>query len=203
MHVEIDTTGKPARTWRWLWWVLALGVIAGALYFFVADSAFVATTPQRPGGGISAPVTKDSFREMTLAQGSGWHGFDTLRIYADGTGYAVIGKDHEGAAKLPITLPEPAMQELMAALNADHVGRLKGSYSIGIHDGSQGFVQVMTANGTVTSWLDNYFTPLHHLYEFAEKHVWNEIRLQQQPPGLDRNYDRQAEYYRVFPKRTR
>lgn len=157
------------------------------------------TRPQKAGRGISEPVTKKTFRELTLAQGSGQTGFDTLRIYADGTGYVVVGEDFVGAAKLPITLSDAVMNELMAAIRADHVASLQGSYSSSLNDGAQAFVQVVTSRGTVETWFSNYFTPLHHLWEFANKHVWEDVLRTDPPPLLDRSYDRQEEHYRVFP----
>lgn len=154
------------------------------------------TRPQRSHRTVPE-VTGDSFREVTIAQGSGLGGFETIRLFSDGSGYAVVRLSDTHAARVPIRLPPRQLALLVRAIQQDQLHRIRGMYSSGIADGTQGFVELVTSAGKVNSWLDNYFVPVAHLYAFCNEQIWPQVS-----PRLSlirgRKYDSQEEYNRVF-----
>lgn len=155
------------------------------------------TRPQQGNRG-SPEVTDESFREITVAQGSGMDGFETIRIFSDGTGYAVAPLDNSRAARVPLYLSHQQLTLLVRAIQQDRLRHIKGMYSSGADDGTQGFVELVTSRGRVYSWLDNYFEPASHVFEFCNQHIWPEVSRRAPAYRLQRNFNFQEEYYRVF-----
>jgi hypothetical protein len=173
---------------------------------FGEDRPMTSFTPQPPGTVTAGPITKDTFQEITIAQGSGFMGFDTVRIFRDGSGYVVIG-DFEsqsgslpGGAKIPISLDAAAFDALLRAIQLDKAHQLHAIYTSELNDGCQAFIELRSTNGCTRSWLDNYFRPVRNLYAWANQHVFPKITSMQPSPKLRKNYDLQEEYHRVFPK---
>ncbi len=158
------------------------------------------TKPQ-PGHRVLPEVTGESFREITVAQGSGINGFETIRIFADGTGYAIGVLDDGRAVRVPLHLSPPQMALLLRAIRQDRLRQIQGLYSSGICDGTQGFVELVTATGRVYSWLDNYFEPVSYLFAFCNQHIWPEVRRTAPAYRTQRHFDLQEEYDRVFHHR--
>jgi hypothetical protein len=166
------------------------------------------TEPQKGTRSLVEP-NRRNFREMTIAQGSGLDGFDSLRIFADGKGYAVVGLSWAGPPKdfrprrlkgiqVPIQLSSAKLDGLLTAMRQDQLHRIKGQYSSGLADGSQGFVEAATSGGRVYSCLDNYFEPVAHTYQFCNEEIWPQVR-RDAPQSLSQpRYDLQEEYHRVF-----
>lgn len=165
--------------------------------------ALTSTTPQPNRATAIGTVTRTTFREITIAQGSGMEGFNVIRIYADGTGYATAGDFGHGAATIPLSLSASTMDGLYQAIKKDRPEDWQASYSSDLNDGAQGFAELQTTAGTTRCWLNNYFVPVGHLYAFCNQEVWPVVKATKPPPKLKKNYDLQAEYYRVFPKSAR
>jgi len=162
---------------------------------------FSKTRPQ-PGGHRLSLVSRESFREVTVAQGSGRDGFDTIRIFADGSGYAVVGLSESRAFRVPLRLSGQQLDLLIRAIQQDQIGRIKGMYSSGAADGTQGFVELVTSSGRVYCWLDNYFVPVSHTYAFCNQHVWPDVVRRRSLFRIQRHFNLQEEYSRVFHNET-
>lgn len=154
----------------------------------------------RPQAGAHRPLQVDheGFREITVAQGSGRDGFDTIRIFAGGSGYAVAGLSNSRAVRVPFRLSAPQFDSLIRAMQQDQLGSIKGMYSSGALDGTQGFVELVTSAGRVYSWLDNYFVPVSHTYAFCNQHVWPDVMRRRFAFPTRRHTNLQEEYARVF-----
>jgi hypothetical protein len=155
------------------------------------------TKPQ-PGAHRPLRVDHESFREITVAQGSGRDGFDTIRIFADGSGYAVVGLSNSRAVRVPFRLSAPQLDSLIRAIQQDQLGSIQGMYSSGAVDGTQGFVELVTSAGRVHSWLDNYFVPVSHTFAFCNQHVWPDVMRRHSAFPIRPHFDLQKEYSRVF-----
>ncbi|CAN5885574.1 hypothetical protein BH11VER1_BH11VER1_06060 [soil metagenome] len=160
----------------------------------------VSTTAQSGKSVATGTITRTTFREITIAQGSGLEGFDVIRIYADGTGYATVGDFEQGTAIIPLSLPAHTMEALHQAIKRDRPEDWLASYSSDLHDGAQGFAELQTSAGSTRCLLNNYFVPVRHLYAFCNEQVWPIIKESKPRPKLKKDYSRQVEYYRVFPK---
>lgn len=149
-------------------------------------------------------VTSESFREITVAQGSGLDGFETIRIFSDGTGYAVVRFDGSHAARVPLHLSHQQLALLLVAIQQDRLRHIKGMYSSGFSDGTQGFVELVTSRGRVYSWLDNYFEPVSNLFAFCNQHIWPGVarRVPAYRSRPQRNLNLQEECDRIFNKKT-
>ena len=165
------------------------------------DSKLTDAKPQSGTRGLP-DATRQTFREITIAQGSGLLGFDTIRIFADGSGYAIAGLDNARAIRVPLQLSNEQLGGLLRAIRQDRLVRIKGSYSSGVHDGAQGFVELITTDGRVYSWLDNYFKPVSHVYTFCNRQVWPEVKLRLRAYPIRRNVDLYEEHHRVFRRKS-
>ena len=154
------------------------------------------TRPQR-GHRAMPEITADSFREVTIAQGSGLDGFETIRVFSDRSGYVIVRLSGTRAARVPFRLSSQQFTHLISALQQDEIHRISGMYSAGIADGTQGFIEVVTSNGRVYSWLDNYFFPVAHTYTFCNEQIWPHVP-KMLPSDRGGDYDFQEEYDRVF-----
>jgi hypothetical protein len=161
------------------------------------------TTPQPENSIAIGPITRATFREITVAQGSGMDGYDVIRIYADGTGYATVGDFEHGTAIIPLSISASTMEALYQAIKRDRPEDWQASYSSDLNDGAQGFAELQTNAGSTRCGLNNYFVPVKNLYAFCNQQVWPVIKATKPLPKLKKNFDRQAEYYRVFPKSAR
>ncbi|EDY19722.1 hypothetical protein CfE428DRAFT_2898 [Chthoniobacter flavus Ellin428] len=159
------------------------------------------TKPQC-GNRALPEVTGESFREITVAQGSGRDGFETIRIFADGTGYAVARIGDSRAVRIPLHLSPPQLALLLRAIQQDRLRDIQGLYSSGIQDGTQGFVELVTSRGRVYAWLDNYFEPVSSLFAFCNQHIWPEVRRRTPAHQRPRHLNLQEEYERVFRGKT-
>src|SRR4051794_30313060 len=138
------------------------------------DEKLTETRPQKRGHHLPE-VNRESFKEITIAQGSGMDGFDTIRIFADGSGYAIVGLPESRGLRVPFKLSAEELNSLIRAIQHDQLGQIKGMYSSGVADGTQGFVELVTSAGRVSCWLDNYFLPVSHLYAFCNRYVWPDV----------------------------
>lgn len=161
------------------------------------------TTPPSGKSTAIGPVNRATFREITIAQGSGLEGFNVIRIYADGTGYVTVGDFEHGTAVIPLSLSASTMEALYQAIKQDRPEDWLDSYSSDLNDGAQGFAELQTHTGSTRCWLNNYFVPVKNLYAFCNQEVWPVIKTTKSLSRLKKNYDRQAEYYRIFPKSAR
>lgn len=157
------------------------------------------TKPQEHGPRIPTPNLKN-FRELTIAQGSGLGGYDTIRLFADRTGYAVTGHAGSGGVQIPLRLSASQWDALLIALRRDGINRLKASYRADVADGAQRFVELVTSAGRVHTWLDNYFEPVAHTYRFCNAEIWPEVQHRILRHSFGKRHDLQEEYYRVFPE---
>ena len=154
------------------------------------------------GRAAEAPIgeiTAHNFTEITVAQGSGLAGYDSVRVLADGTGYAVVGNRHDEYFRVPISLTRPEMADFFRAMNQDRLPRLKGVYSAGIDDGVQGFVVVTTKVGSLYTYFDNFFLPIAHTYEFCNEHIWAKLKQTRLQGVHPRRVSGSSEYSRVHP----
>jgi hypothetical protein len=162
------------------------------------DDFKLSKTRPQPSGHRLSLVSRERFREITVAQGSGLDGFDTIRIFADGSGYAVVGLSESRAVRVPLRLSGQLLDLLVRAIQQDRMGRIKGMYSSGVADGTQGFVELVTSEGRVYCWLDNYFVPVSHTYAFCNQHVWPDVMRRRSAFRIQRHFNLQEEYSRVF-----
>lgn len=157
------------------------------------------SVPQRQQQKLG-PLTSRTFREVTISQGSGATGFDSLRVFADGHGYAAVNKLGGIAEYLPLTLSRQEMKALLDALRRDDAQRLAAVYSAGMEDGTQGFVELVLTEGKVASWLDNYFVPVRHTFHFCNRYIWPKINSARGEAAERKQDSAQAEYHRVFSR---
>jgi len=155
-------------------------------------------TKKQKGDVIEDNITRKNFKEVTIAQGSGLDGFDAIRLFADGSGYIVFSNDPPWEnKKVKITLTAVELDGLLTALNSDKISKIKGMYSSGVMDGTQGFIEIKTKKGRRFTWLDNYFNPLTNTYRYCNKVIWPKII----GATIDsQKIDRQEEYHRIFNK---
>ena len=148
--------------------------------------------PQK-GDRIPNPVTLNSFREVTIAQGSGLEGFDAIRIYQDRSGYIVFSKQRDTNKKVSITLTTPEMNGLLEALNRDKIARIEGLYTTDVHDGTQGFIEIKALGGRRFCWFSNHFEPVKNTFSFCNRVIWPKIdgaQIDQKGIRRDEEYDR-------------
>ena len=112
---------------------------------------FPLTKTVRQRSHVLPEVTRQTFREITIAQGSGFAGYDAIRIFSDGSGYAVAAVSESRACRLPLQLSAQQLDLLIRAIHEDKLGRINALYSSGIDDGAQGFVELVTAGGRVAT----------------------------------------------------
>ncbi len=155
-------------------------------------------TKKQKGDVIEDKITRKNFKEVTIAQGSGLDGFDAIRLFEDGSGYIVFSNDPPWEnKKVKISLSTAELDGLLVALNNDKISKIKGMYSSGVMDGTQGFIEIKTKKGRRFTWLDNYFNPLTNTYRYCNKVIWPKIiGATIDPPKIDR----QEEYHRIFNK---
>lgn len=142
-------------------------------------------------------LTWEDFREVTIAQGSGRGGFNSLRIKRSGEVVAVHGKQDGKRKTWTGSVPESVLHELIAAFNEDGVSSIEGLYSAGVADGVQGFFEVSLHYGRAYAWMDNYFEPLEKSFAFCNESIWP-ILLKKKPVFGGTSADGQAEYRRIF-----
>lgn len=148
---------------------------------------------KQKGGDIPNPITEDHFREVTIAQGSGSDGFDAIRVFQDRSGYIVFSEQRDTNQRVAISLTADEMSGLLQALNDDKIARIEGSYSSGIHDGTQGFIEIKASGGRRFSWLDNHFDPVENSFDFCNRVIWPKVkgaRIEKKGIGRQEEYDR-------------
>lgn len=131
--------------------------------------------PQR--GVPLKPVNRKSFSEITLAQGgAGQSGFNSIRVFQDGSGYAVVFSAASGHAfKVRFQLSDAELDQLVEAMQEDRIHQVAKSVASSLHDGSVGFVQIVTTAGSATCWMSNYFEPVAHLFPLCNSLVWHRV----------------------------
>ena len=67
------------------------------------------------------------------------------------------------------------MTALFQALNRDRIAEIERLYSTGIHDGTQGFIEIQVSGGRRFCWLDNHFDPVENTFEFCNRVIWPKI----------------------------
>jgi len=153
------------------------------------------SSAKQKGDPIEEKITKKNFKGATIAQGSGLEGFDAIRLFSNGSGYIVFSKERRKNKKVKIILTDEELEGFLVALNLDRVSEIKGLYSAGLHDGTQGFIEINTSKGRRHAWLDNYFEPVAHTYRYCNRVIWPKIigaRI------VSKEVDRQDEYERIF-----
>src|SRR4051794_39526265 len=75
----------------------------------------------QPGNRSLPKPTSETFREITIAQGSGLAGFDSIRIFSNGTGYAVVGHQAEKGTRVPVRLSPEQIALLLRAIHRDRL----------------------------------------------------------------------------------
>jgi hypothetical protein len=170
----------------------------------LGSGAWFPTTQLRQGTPIHA-LSLETMKEVTIAQGSGKNGFDSMRIMRDGSGYAVVETQHSRSmppkfAKVPMKWSEGQVAGIVDAMNRDGLTKGKGGYSNGAFDGTQGFVEIVTSDGRIYVWLDNYFDVVKNTFRYCNTSLWPEVEKLGISGANSSAIEAQAEYYRVFPK---
>lgn len=169
----------------------SMGFLVTPLGYRIAASR----VSEQKGDRVHSPISPDNFQEVTIAQGSGLDGFDAIRVFQDRSGYIVFSEQRDRNEKVTIVLTAEEMTGLFEALNRDKITQIEGSYSSGVDDGVQGFIEIKSPEGRIFCWLDNHFDPIEHYFGFCNRVIWLKIegaRIEQN--GIDR----QEEYERVF-----
>jgi hypothetical protein len=144
-------------------------------------------------------IARQSFRELTIAQGSGLDGFDSIRVFADGSGYAIVGlPSSRDGVQIPLRLSDSQLDRMISAMQRDELHRVLGIYSTDLADGTQGFVEVVTSAGQIYSWLDNYFEPVANTYRFCNAEIWPGIQRSLAASTSQKRKGLQEEYHRIF-----
>jgi hypothetical protein len=95
---------------------------------------------------------------FVLGQGSGWHGFDTLKIDASGQAELVFGGEDGGTwRRATFRLSTAELAGLERELAVIDVFALKRGYFARVDDGTQWFVRARAAQQRKTVVLDNHF----------------------------------------------
>lgn len=164
------------------------------------DHVATQVDPQR--GRLAAPLTRDSFREFTIGQGSGRDGFDSVRVFADGSGtFNTSSPSQGGAGQVSFQLSQQERDALIEALVQSRITGLAGMYTSGIWDGTQGFFEVRTSDGRVWSCLDNCWPrPFQRMLEYCEKQIVDRHFPSKPMHGRKADFDGFAEYRRVLGK---
>ena len=150
---------------------------------------------EQNGDRVSNPIVLSDFQEVTIAQGSGLEGFDAIRVYQDRSGYIVFSEQRDRNKRVAISITAEEMTGLLQTLNRDKIAEIEGLYSSGVHDGTQGFIEIRASGGRRFCWLDNHFDPVEHTFDFCNRVIWPKIEgAQIEKKGIGR----QEEYYRVF-----
>lgn len=150
--------------------------------------------PQK-GDRIPKTITMNNFQEVTIAQGSGLDGFDAIRVNQDRSGYIVFSEQRDMNKRVSISLTADEMSGLLEALNRDKITEIEGLYSSGVHDGTQGFIEIKASEGRRFCWLDNHFEPVENTFDFCNRVIWPKIKAARiEKKGIER----QDEYHRVF-----
>ena len=155
------------------------------------------TRPQL--GKLLRPLDRASFREITIAQGGADGDLDSVRIFSDGTGYAVATDSNGNRAyRVEIRLSDDELSQLIEAAQKDRIHSIPAMLASNIRDGSVGFVQLVTAAGSVACWLSNYFERVANLYEFCNRAIWPKIIKNDRLIVPSTKTDGKIEYRRIF-----
>ncbi|HRQ89382.1 MAG TPA: hypothetical protein PLA50_11325 [Bacteroidia bacterium] len=158
-------------------------------------------THEQEGDGTFSRVATGNFVEATIAQGSGFSGFDSIRIHSSGSAEIVFGNSGEDFRKVETKLNPSELEGLFEAFNRDGMHEIKGSYRTRRSDGVQGFVELVTREGRRFCRMDNYFEPLQHTYEYCNRVIVPKLASATLVKG---RMDPQAEYHRIFyPEQAR
>lgn len=152
---------------------------------------------EQKGNGTFSKVDKANFVEATIAQGSGFYGYRSIRVRSSGAVEVVYRESEERFRKVQTSLEPSELDGLFAALNRDRIHQIKGSYRADMNDGSQGFIDVVTTQGRRYCSLDNYFDPVEHTYEYCNREIVPKLASATPVKG---RVDPYVEYYRVFPR---
>ncbi len=144
---------------------------------------------------LEPTLNEANFQEVTIAQGSGRDGFDTIRVIRDGASYAVFTQPGGSTGQWDLAISQEEMTGLMEALNKDKITQLAGLYATDLADGTQGFVEIKMTRGSRHTWMSNSFEMVPHTFAYCNRVIWPKVAAAK--PGR-KNINPQAEYYRVF-----
>ncbi len=163
------------------------------------ERTVVTRTDEQEGDDLPAGITTNTFKEVTIAQGSGLDGFDSIRVFSSGEAYMVFPEQGDTNQKATFTLMEDDLAGLIGALNADRIDQIKGSYSTKFWDGVQGFIEIKTSEGRRYCRLSNHFAPLTNTFHFCNSVILPKIaRAHISENGINRF----TEYDRVFSSKN-
>jgi hypothetical protein len=163
-----------------------------------AGDALPLSKKENQSGDLSGgEISRDTFREVTLAQGTGEGGFNLLRIFRGGEVVCVHGTKTGKRKTWKSTIPVSLVDGLMQALNEDRVSEIEGLYSAALPQGTQGFVELSMTYGRAYAWLDNYFEPLEKSFEYCNREIWPVV-LKKKPVFGGEMADGKADYRRIF-----
>ncbi len=113
---------------------------------------------------------------FVLGEGSGWHGYDVLRIAATGECWYTFAKlegDKTVWRGAEFRVDEAALAKLRAELNEVRYFSLEDTYrDPNVDDGTQWFVKVRVGNNKKGVYCDNAFPPeIVRLSEFVHQEI--------------------------------
>ena len=109
-----------------------------------------------PNGSAAIRDCKDFV--FVLGQGSGWRGFNVLKVIAAGEcTYSIAGAEKGAWRRARFQLNESELDGLKKKLTELDVFAMKRGYSAGIQDGTQWFVKVQASGQRKAIWCDNHF----------------------------------------------
>ncbi len=121
-----------------------------------------------PQGSTAISGAKDFV--FVLGQGSGWHGFNTLRVNEAGKSVYVFGEGKIRRAEF--TLSAAQLDSLQKELTALDVFTLSAGYLANVYDGTQWFVKVQAGGQRKAIWCDNHFPArVVQISDFVAKNI--------------------------------
>lgn len=132
--------------------------------------------PVAAHAGDIDPVNAPDFA-FAMGEGSGWHGFDIIRVGADGgCEYTFLdstdGLPVQDWKRATFRTDSSTVADLRRLVRDVNFFRLKKSYSSGAADGTQWFVKVDASGWRKGVWCDNYFpTEVRRLSAFVRERL--------------------------------
>jgi hypothetical protein len=168
--------------WQWFFRVKVQNYVVGGLYIPTQPTRTVDDPASAYAGSVDLLNAPDF--HFTMGDGSGWHGYDVVKVAADGSAeytfldpVPIIGPDgvrRQQWRHVEFTIDVPTMQGLRALLNDIGYFHLKKEYHADIQDGTQQWLKVEASRRKKGVYCNNYFPPeVQRVRGFVQQRIFD------------------------------
>jgi len=136
------------RLWRspWLW--------GSALVVILVPAALWRLT-SCPRGGLTRLDPAAPYR-IEFGRGSGWHGLDTVKVTDDGSVVLHVFR-HNAWYVGGMSLPQPALAQVLEAVDDNHLLAMHKGYHADVCDGTQWVLWITQGDDEKSVYFNNHF----------------------------------------------